>query len=80
MIFYIYLADERLVYMEYSDSDIIREYGRSINAESVAKKLGISVREVNRTLKRVGVEKKELHRYEFYEREHDIGLDKNDLL
>lgn len=71
---------ERLADMKYSDIDIIREYRRSSTAESVAKKMGISIREVNRALKKASIQKVDLHRFELNEKELNLGLGKTDFL
>lgn len=65
---------------KYSDSDIIREYNRSTSAAGVARTMGISVNEVNKALKRAGINTQTIRRTGIDQEWHDTGLGKCDFI
>ncbi|MCD7996448.1 MAG: hypothetical protein LUH21_04355 [Clostridiales bacterium] len=69
----------QLMKKDYSESDVVREFNRSGSVESVAKKFGISSREVNRAIAKAGV----TERYKRTRNEQDsfdAGLSKDDFI
>lgn len=65
---------------KYSSSDIIREYNCSQSLGLVAKKLGISLREVKLALKKAGIIEKEFHRTKIEQEEYDTGIERKDFI